>query len=63
MVPVWANDGTVIMGVLDVDSDIKAAFTEEDRDGLEDVCKLLGNLSLDPFLRVIDNIDDDVNDD
>ncbi len=63
VVPVWVNDKSVIVGVLDVDSDFKAAFTDEDRDGLEAVCKLLGDhgfkAASKPHLGLEDTTDED----
>jgi putative methionine-R-sulfoxide reductase with GAF domain len=47
VIPVWANDRSVVIGVLDVDSDIKAAFTAEDTEGLEAICRLLSDCSFD----------------
>jgi GAF domain-containing protein len=41
VVPVLAPDGA-LLAVLDVDSNAPAAFSEEDREGLEAVCGLLG---------------------
>ena len=41
VVPILRPDGT-LLGVLDVDSDLPAAFTAADQDGLEAVCAELG---------------------
>eukprot|EP00884_Botryococcus_braunii_P021493 jgi/Botrbrau1/8027/Bobra.13_2s0004.2 len=41
VVPLLTSAGQ-LLGVLDVDSNYEAAFTEQDKDGLEEVCKLLG---------------------
>ncbi len=41
MVPFFSVPKQAVAGVLDVDSDIKAAFTEEDERGLKAVCTFL----------------------
>ena len=41
VVPIQGPDG--ILGVLDIDSDLPAAFDQIDRVALESICKLLAN--------------------
>lgn len=42
VVPVIQTSTNVLLGVLDVDSNYKAAFTEADREGLEEICRWFG---------------------